>query len=154
MPNAHGISALTMRLLQIALAFTVLHHIDHVLRVDHSGWPFRADVSPFTFSLLAYPMILFALFGPARLFWLRWALLAIGTGFTLYAHSMVESPHMQYAMWAQDRSSDPHAAAGMHNMLNTQAPALGVAAMAVSMTLNLLAVAGTLSMLRDGFRRR
>ncbi|VXC84113.1 hypothetical protein [Sphingomonas sp. AX6] len=56
----------------------ILHHIDHVLRVDHSGWPFRDVVTPFTFSLLAYPILLFALLGPRRWFWARWALLAAG----------------------------------------------------------------------------
>jgi hypothetical protein len=59
------------------------HHTDHVLRVDHSGWPFHPEVNPFTFSLLAYPILLFALLGPARLFWARWFVLLVGTGFTL-----------------------------------------------------------------------
>lgn len=31
-----------------------LHHVDHVLRVDHSGWPFVSTVTPFTFSLIVY----------------------------------------------------------------------------------------------------
>jgi hypothetical protein len=43
----------------------VLHHVDHVLRFDHSGWPFKAEVTPFTFSLLVNRVILFGLFGPA-----------------------------------------------------------------------------------------
>jgi len=37
--------------------------LDHVLRVDHSGWPFRPGVTPFTFSLIVYPVVLPALFG-------------------------------------------------------------------------------------------
>ncbi|MGA7622005.1 MAG: hypothetical protein WB630_02945 [Candidatus Acidiferrales bacterium] len=28
----------------------ICHHIDHVLRYDHSGWPFRPEVTPFTYS--------------------------------------------------------------------------------------------------------
>jgi len=38
----------------VALAF--LHHIDHVLRADNSGWPFTPDLTPFTISLLVYPI--------------------------------------------------------------------------------------------------
>ena len=38
----------------VALAF--LHHVDHVLRADNSGWPFTPDVTPFTISLLVYPI--------------------------------------------------------------------------------------------------
>jgi hypothetical protein len=41
-----------------ATAFSVLHHADHVARGNHSGWPFQAEVSPFTFSLLIYALIL------------------------------------------------------------------------------------------------
>lgn len=40
----------------------VLHHTDHVLRFDHSGWPFRDVVTPFTFSLLVYPFFIWAFF--------------------------------------------------------------------------------------------
>jgi hypothetical protein len=38
----------------VALAF--VHHIDHVLRADNSGWPFTPDVTPFTISLVVYPI--------------------------------------------------------------------------------------------------
>ena len=38
--------------------FGVLHHMDHVVRGDHSGWPFREEVTPFTFSLLVYALLL------------------------------------------------------------------------------------------------
>jgi hypothetical protein len=41
-----------------ATVFSVLHHVDHVVRGNHSGWPFRAEVTPFTFSLLIYALIL------------------------------------------------------------------------------------------------
>jgi len=41
-----------------ATIFSVLHHTDHVIRGNHSGWPFQAEVTPFTFSLLIYALIL------------------------------------------------------------------------------------------------
>jgi uncharacterized membrane protein YhaH (DUF805 family) len=41
-----------------AVLFGVMHHADHVVRGNHSGWPFQAEVTPFTFSLLIYALIL------------------------------------------------------------------------------------------------
>ena len=38
--------------------FGFLHHVDHVLRGNHSGWPFEEAVTPFTFSLLIYALLL------------------------------------------------------------------------------------------------
>jgi hypothetical protein len=42
--------------------FGVLHHADHVVRGNHSGWPFREAVTPFTFSLLVYALLLPGIF--------------------------------------------------------------------------------------------
>ncbi len=37
--------------------FGILHHVDHVIRGNHSGWPFQEAVTPFTFSLLIYALL-------------------------------------------------------------------------------------------------
>jgi hypothetical protein len=42
--------------------FGVLHHTDHVVRGNHSGWPFVEEVTPFTFSLLVYALLLPGIF--------------------------------------------------------------------------------------------
>lgn len=42
----------------VAIVFSLLHHADHVVRGSHSGWPFEAEVTPFTFSLVIYALIL------------------------------------------------------------------------------------------------
>ena len=96
----NGLSKRSVIIIIALIVVGLAHHTDHVLRVDHSGWPFRHGVNPFTFSLLAYPILLFALLGPARLFWARWSILLIGMGFTLFAHTMIQTPGTQYAMWA------------------------------------------------------
>ncbi|QIN81259.1 hypothetical protein GBA63_00465 [Rubrobacter tropicus] len=49
-----------------ALVFSILHHADHVIRGSHSGWPFEAEVTPFTYSLLIYALILPAIYLTAR----------------------------------------------------------------------------------------
>lgn len=42
--------------------FGILHHTDHVIRGNHSGWPFQEEVTPFTFSLLVYALLLPGIF--------------------------------------------------------------------------------------------
>ncbi len=42
--------------------FGILHHVDHVIRGNHSGWPFEEAVTPFTFSLLIYALLLPGIF--------------------------------------------------------------------------------------------
>ena len=37
--------------------FGIFHHVDHVIRGNHSGWPFEQEVTPFTFSLLIYALL-------------------------------------------------------------------------------------------------
>lgn len=102
-----GLNRASAALLSLSLVLAVVHHVDHVLRYDHSGWPFRDDVTTFTYSLFIYPLVLFALLGPSRLYWLRWTLIALGTGFVLYAHTVVENPAGQFATWAHNHSTDP-----------------------------------------------
>ena len=115
-----------------AICVGILHHTDHVLRAGHSGWPFSPTVTPFTYSLIAYPVLLFALLGARWPLLLRAALMAILTGFTFFAHTLIETPRMQYASWALNRSIDP-ALGPIPNLLSTKSPALGAAAVVVGM---------------------
>ena len=46
--------------------FGILHHVDHVVRGNHSGWPFEKVVTPFTFSLLIYALLLPGLYLTAK----------------------------------------------------------------------------------------
>ena len=146
-----GLSGITRGLLVAAFALGILHHIDHILRVDHSGWPFREVVTPFTFSLFAYPILLFALLGPRRWFWARWALLAAGMASTLFAHIRIESPQMQYAMWAYNPSLEPELW-NIRNLCGVESGFLGVLAVGVSMALNIVLVTATMSAMSDGVR--
>ena len=51
--------------------FGMLHHVDHVVRGNHSGWPFRETVTPFTFSLLVYALLLPGIYMNLRAGWRR-----------------------------------------------------------------------------------
>ncbi len=33
------------------------HHIDHIIRGNHVGWPITPEVNPFTYSLAIYPLL-------------------------------------------------------------------------------------------------
>ena len=52
---------LRTRLILAAASVTIFgffHHVDHVIRGNHSGWPFEETVTPFSFSLLIYVLLL------------------------------------------------------------------------------------------------
>ena len=46
--------------------FGFMHHVDHVVRGNHSGWPFEQAITPFTFRLLIYALLLPGLYLTAK----------------------------------------------------------------------------------------
>ncbi len=69
--------------------FGVLHHVDHVVRGNHSGWPFQEAVTPFTFSLLIYALLVPGLYLTARGrlmagYWLFVALVGLALVFSVH----------------------------------------------------------------------
>jgi len=86
--------------LAISFFVGVCHHIDHVLRYDHSGWPFRPEVTPFTYSFLVYPVFLVAALS-RRYPLLRITATALLFGFTTFSHVYFETPFDQYRTWAE-----------------------------------------------------
>ena len=44
-------------LIALATVLSLGHHLDHVIRGNHVGWPLTAGVTPFTYSLGVYPLI-------------------------------------------------------------------------------------------------
>ena len=51
----------TRGLIYLSALLSLGHHVDHVLRGDHLGWPLTEPVTPFTYSLAVYPLILLGL---------------------------------------------------------------------------------------------
>ena len=137
----------------MAMGIGALHHLDHILRADHSGWPFTATVTPLTWSFLAYPVLAFAWRARRSPALLRGASVALLAGFTLAAHMLIETPIDQFTMWARNYSTDPRAA-GVENLLAVESPILGISAAALSMALNLLLVAIAAAFLAAGARQR
>ncbi len=57
-----GVTGKKLPLRLLFLVFFVLlfgagHHIDHIIRGNHVGWPLIPEVNAFTVSLLAYPFV-------------------------------------------------------------------------------------------------
>ncbi len=69
--------------------FGFFHHVDHVVRGNHSGWPVEEAVTPFTFSLLIYVLLLPGLYLTARghlmaKYWLFTAV--VGLALVIWVH--------------------------------------------------------------------
>lgn len=138
------------RLLLATAAIGAVHHVDHVLRSDHSGWPFTAEVTPFTVSLLVYP-VLFLVHGGRTGAWLRAALVGGILLATQAAHLLIETPYQQYAAWADGTSADP-TMTGVPNLLGITSPALGMVAAGWSFLLSAALIATTVALVIDARR--
>lgn len=84
-----GVTVRGRRLIGLAALLSLGHHLDHVVRGDHTGWPVTGQVTPFTYSLAVYPLILLGvhLSRNGRVGAGYWALLSgLGTVFLLAVH--------------------------------------------------------------------
>ena len=130
----------------VALAFP--HHIDHVLRADNSGWPFTSDVTPFTISLVVYPIFVLDFVLLRDRPWVRVGLVAVLFVALQVTHAIIEPPADQYGTWANRTSSVPHAL-GQPNLLDTASPVLGALSVAVSSLLSVAVLAALVLLARE-----
>jgi hypothetical protein len=130
------------------VALAVLHHLDHVLRADNSGWPFTPDLTPFTISLLVYPIFVLDFLLLRRRPWVRVGLVTILFVALQVTHAIVEPPADQYGTWANRISSVPHAL-GQPNLLDTASPVLGALSVAVSSLLSVAVLAALVLLARE-----
>lgn len=49
-----------LSLTALATLLTIGHHVDHLIRGNHVGWPVTDQVTAFTISLLIYPILIVA----------------------------------------------------------------------------------------------
>lgn len=143
--------SLSEKLLALTLPFGILHHIDHVLRVDHSGWPFTPEVTPFTYSLLIYPILGFAFWAKKHPWW-RVAAMSFVAFFVLFAHILVEPPQQVYYTWAQNISTDALLFKSTHNtsnLFNIKSPLFGIIAGLVHIALTVLVLTEWVQSIRE-----
>lgn len=141
----------TIILTLVATVISILHHVDHVLRADHSGWPFIESFNPFTISVIgAYSVIGFVLFVRGRV-WLKFSVVSVAYFFTQGAHIFLETPEHQYITWAANASpvSNP---LGQPNLLDIASPAMGAYAVMISLALSAVLIALIVSTYLDARR--
>ena len=134
-------------LLAITTAIGFLHHVDHVLRVDHSGWPFISEITPFTFSLLVYPLLL-SIYLARSYPWYRVGATAFAYISIQLAHIFIETPADQYHTWAHGFSNAANSP-GKHNLLGVASPAIGVYAVVLSLLLSVALILTMIGFIRD-----
>ncbi len=134
------------------VGLALLHHTDHVLRVDHSGWPFKDEFSPFTISLIIYPIALIVFLQRGRP-WLRVGLMAAVFVATQTTHVLVETPADQHGVWATNRSTVDDTF-GDPNLLGIESEPLGFVAAGVSILLSLAMTMTLFLLIRDARRQK
>jgi hypothetical protein len=146
--------SLSEKLILSIFPLGILHHIDHALRGDHSGWPFRPEVTLFTFTLLIYPILAatFASYMRSRRR-LRAGVVGTVAAFVLLAHTLIEPPQQIFGMWAYNRSTDALLYSvdpeHLHNLLNIESPVVGAAAALLSVVLTVIAIAAFIVAYRE-----
>ncbi len=133
------------QLLIVSTVIGLLHHTDHVLRIDHSGWPFLPNFSPFTISLIVYPIIV-SIFLIKRPWYRFGAALFIFIAVTA-THIAIEPPTHLYHTWTY--GSDLPWAYGQISLLGVQSPVLGVISVIISLTLSLVLLVTTIALYKE-----
>jgi hypothetical protein len=140
------------KLIAVIIPLGLLHHADHVGRADHSSWPFRSELGPFTFTLLIYPILVLA-FVAHRGHWFRAVGLGIVAAVTLVAHTLIEPPGQIYGTWANNLSTDAPLYTvdpeHMHNLLDRELPLLGNLATILSIVVTGLLLVAAFVAIRD-----
>ncbi len=134
------------------VVLAMLHHADHVLRGDHSGWPFKDEFSPFTISLIVYPIAVLILLQRSRP-WLRVGLMGLVYVATQAAHLLIELPGDQYGMWATN-SSTVDDTLGDPNLLDLESQALGFVAASISILLSIAMVVTLILLIQEARRQK
>jgi len=95
-----GVARVVYLVMAAATLLGVAHHVDHIVRGNHVGWPVTAQVNPFTYSLAIYPLIAAGLYLTAtgRVGNRYWA------GFFAFSAAMLAYFHV--SPWAVEPPSD------------------------------------------------
>lgn len=139
----------SVQLLWLSVGVSLIHHVDHILRLDHSGWPFLPRTTPFTYSLLVYPVFL-SLFLARSNSWYR----VIGTAglflFATAAHIFFEPMRDKFHTWTYGSNLPGHI--GEKNLLGINSPVLGVCSIGLAVLLSVSLLVTLFAFVRDARR--
>jgi len=55
--DGRSLTPLFYLIVTLPVVLGAAHHVDHIIRGNHVGWPLTDEVNPFTYSLAIYPLI-------------------------------------------------------------------------------------------------
>ncbi|MCU4926819.1 hypothetical protein OB905_12655 [Halobacteria archaeon AArc-dxtr1] len=61
-PGSESVDGRLYVLLAVATVFGAGHHVDHLIRGNHVGWPVIPEVTVFTYTLAIYPLLAIGLY--------------------------------------------------------------------------------------------
>ena len=98
--KSRGLTPLFPVIVALPALLGAAHHVDHIVRGNHVGWPIIAEVTPFTYSLVIYPILAVGLYLTATgragtRFW---------TGFFAFSTGMLAYFHL--SPWAVEPPAD------------------------------------------------
>ena len=134
------------KLLFFTFILSLLHHIDHILRIDHSGFPFLSRVSPFTYSLFVYPIFLIIALSRKQP-WYRVIGILILFLFATISHIFFEPMKDKFHTWAYGSNLKYHI--GEHNMLGYNSNFLGVCSITLAILLSVSLLVTLILFIKD-----
>ena len=60
--NRTAVSRVVYLTMAVSTLLGLAHHVDHIVRGNHVGWPITGHVTPFTYSLAIYPLVAVGLY--------------------------------------------------------------------------------------------
>ncbi len=121
--------SLAEKLVVAGIGFGLLHHADHVLRADHYGFPFKPQVTLYTFTLGFYLVFAAVLFARSRP-WFRVGAMGFVVAGTVFAHTLIEPPQQIFGTWADNvsRAAPLFVPDGSSNMLHIESTPIAIVA--------------------------
>ena len=132
--------------LSFIFILSLLHHIDHILRIDHSGFPFLPGVSPFTYSLLVYPIFLIIAVSRKKP-WYRVTGTFLLFLFATISHIFFEPMKDKFHTWAYGSNLKFHV--GEQNMLGYNSKFLGICSITLAILLSLFLLVTLVLFIKD-----
>jgi hypothetical protein len=120
--------SLAEKLVVAVIGLGLVHHADHVLRADHYGFPFKPQVTLFTFTLGFYVIFATVLWARSHPWSRVWAMAFVVVATLL--RTMIEPPQQIWGTWADNvsRPAPLFTPDGSKNQLNVESPLLAVLA--------------------------
>lgn len=97
--NTRGVDRRLLQLIVVSTVFGLGHHLDHIIRGNHVGWPVTPEINAFTYSLSIYPIIVVGLYVTLRdrvgaRYWFVVAFIGLGMLGTIHLGPWaIEPPH-------------------------------------------------------------